>query len=202
MVTNMKRLLSILLCFILVFSFAACKADDSKTADTVDIEYYAKLGRIPETEYTLGTDVDKVKDELSKKLEAQEEEETDSDHNHHHDTAEFIYDVIEGENNVLIDNGTNCYYYVKENKDKGISYIVNYDTAFGFEIGTVSIEIEEALEGLNFTEEDVTEENAFFATYVYNGTLLKGTFGDTVVLFVFQDNALFATAMYDSKNWK
>jgi hypothetical protein len=64
----------------------------------------------------------------------------------------------------------------------------------------VIIEVKEALSGLNFTEEPLTEENAFFASYVLDGTVLKAEFQDATVLFVFQENELSATAIYN-ENW-
>ena len=56
------------------------------------------------------------------------------------------------------------------------------------------------LSKIKLTEENLSEENAFFASYVANGTVLKAEFDGTTVLFVFQDNELFATAMYN-ENW-
>ena len=45
----MKKLFSLVLVFVIVFSFTACgKKDTSSDINSVDIEYYAKLGQIPE----------------------------------------------------------------------------------------------------------------------------------------------------------
>lgn len=198
----MKKLFSILLSVILVFSFAACGDKEKDNKNTIDLEYYAKLGQIPEMEYTLGTDVDTVTDQLNAKMEQhQEEHEDDSDHSHDHNEQEFMFQVLEGENNVLLDNGTKNYYYNKKNKEDGISYIVNYDTAFGLEIGTVSVQVKESLSDYELKEENISEENAFFATYISEGTVLKAEIDEVVILFVFQENELFATAMYDVNNW-
>lgn len=185
----MKRFVSILLSFAILFSFSACGKKSEKTkTDSVDFEYYAKLGQIPEIPYSLGENVDKLIAELSSKADD-------------NTTDEFVFNVTEGENNVLIDNGSSLFYYSKAHKEKGISYIVNYDTAFGFEIGTVSVEIKEALSEFKFTEEVATTENAIFLFGITDGTICKYVFDDYVVLFVFQENMLFATAIYDSKYW-
>lgn len=198
----MKKLLSLFICLCLLFSFTGC--GDTKNTNTlnIDLEYYAKLGQIPEAEYTLGADVDKVVKELTAKFnDYQNSHGDDPDHSHDHNQSDFMLNVVEGENNVLIDNGTINYYYNKKNKDKGISYIVNYDTAFGLEIGTVSSEVRKYLSAYELKEEQLTEENAFFVSYLTNGTVLKTEIEDVAILFVFGDNQLFATAIYDINNW-
>ena len=185
----MKRLVCILLCLVFAFSFTACGNDEKKEKkDGIDIEYYAKLGQMPELNYPLGTDVEKVKNELSATAESEEGEHS-------------VYSVTEGENNVLIDNGEVCYYYKKAAPEKGIGYIVNYDKAYGFEIGTISLEVKEALKDYNPIEEQLTEENAFFMFGVEDGTIIKCEIENNTVLFVFDENALCATALYVTKEW-
>ncbi len=198
----MKKLFSLFLCLCLLFSFVACKDDKSTNTQNIDLEYYAKLGKMPEAEYTLGADVDDVIKELTAKSEEYEDSHADdADHSHDHNQVDFVFNVIEGENNILIDNGAINYYYNKKNKDKGVSYIVNYDTAFGLEIGTVSSEVSKYLSAYELKEETLTDDNAFFASYVANGTVLRTEIEDVAILFVFGDNQLFATAMYDTNNW-
>ncbi len=195
----MKKLFSVFVCLCLVLCLVGC--DNSKKFDknAVDFEYFAKLGKIPEVEYTLGEDAEKITSHL-KSLIPENQEET-PDHSHDHNKVDFYFAVEEGNKNVLLDNGTVGYYYNKVNKKKGISFIVNYDTAFGFELGTVSVEIKKALKDYKFTEENISEDNAFFATYILNGTVLKTEIENVVIMFVFQENELFATAIYDANNW-
>ncbi|MBR6533246.1 MAG: hypothetical protein IKT44_02325 [Clostridia bacterium] len=198
----MKKVISILLVIGLMFSFCACSKDGDKNKNKVDLEYYAKLGQMPEAKYTLGEDPDTVIDGLNKlKEQAESEHEEDPNHNHDHDEQEFLFEIVQGEKNVLLDNGNICYYFNKANEDKGISYIVNYDSAFGFPLGTVILEVKNALGDTKLTEEPLTEENAFFASYVLDGTILKAEFENATIVFVFQENELFATAIYNS-NWK
>ncbi len=199
----MKKLFSLVLCFVIVFCFASCKKDDNKNTVNVDLEYYAKLGKIPEAEFTLGDNVDDVIDKLTdKQNQFQSEHGEDPDHSHDHNKADFFFDVVEGDKNVLIDNGVVNYYYNKNNEKNGIAYIVNYDTAFNLEVGTLISEAEEHFKGFEFSQEPATEENVFFAPYITDGTVLKTEIGDVVIMLVFQENQLFATAMYDSNNWK
>ncbi len=201
----MKKILSLLICFAVLLTFTACKDKKNDNANTskIDLEYYAKIGKMPEAEYTLGDDVDDVIAKLTKKQnEIDAEHQDDPDHSHDHDQAEFMFNVIEGEKNVLIDNGVVNYYYNKNNKKEGISYIVNYDTAFGLELGTLISEVKGYLSEYKLKEVSITDEDIFFASYLSDGTVLKTEINDVVIMFVFQENQLFATAMYDNNNWK
>lgn len=185
----MKKILSFLLAFVLILSFAGCgKEEKNKNENGIDIEYYANLGQMPELKYSLGEEVEKVKSELSKAAESDE-------------SAETVYSLQEGENNVLIDNGEICYYYKKADPEKGIGYIVNYGTAYGFEIGTVTVEIKEALADYSFKEEALTDENAFFMFGTESGSVIECEFKGNTVLFVFEDSSLCATALYVTEDW-
>lgn len=195
----MKKLLSVLVCLSLIFVFTGCGDNNKENVDNIDLEYYAKIGKIPELDYALGEDPQSIEDELSALAPIKEELPNEQEHNH--EVTEFYFEKIEGEKNVLLDNGVAGYYYNKNNKKNGVSLIVNYDTSFGFEIGTVSVEIKNALKDYKFTEKDVNEDNAFFATYISNGTVLETFVNDVGFMFVFQENELFATAIYDKNNW-
>lgn len=185
----MKKLFIILMSAVMIFSFTGCKDKEKKeSSNGIDIEYYAKLGQIPEVNYSLGADVEKVKSELSASQEGE-------------DSHDVVYNVTEGENNVLIDNGERCYYYKKAAPEKGIGYIVNYDTAYGLEIGTVILEVKEALKEYSYREEALTAENTIFMFDTQNGSIIKCDFEGNTVIFVFKDNALCATALYVTADW-
>lgn len=185
----MKKFISLILCIALVcICFSGCK-DNKKyeTTGSVDVEYYAKLGQMPECEYSLGTDAEAIKEKAEK---------------HFNESEEAYYSLEEGEKSVLIDTGDFKYYYEKEKADKGVSLIVNNNTAFGFSLGTVSVEIENALS--KFKGEKVTdvENDLFFViSATDNVEGIKYIFGDNAVIFVFSDNALIATAIYSLENW-
>lgn len=182
----MKRILAIIFSAVILFTFSACgskKTDEDKF--TVDLEYYADLGQIPECQYKLGSDPETVKAELSAAAEENEEN---------------LYFLDEGEENILIDNGIYNFYYKKDDAEDGISYIASFEKAFGFEIGTVSIEIKDAIDA-EYEEEEATDDNAFFVWGLQSGSVLRYEFDDVTVLFVFEDNALCATAIFNS-NWE
>ncbi|MBE6787420.1 MAG: hypothetical protein E7537_03625 [Ruminococcaceae bacterium] len=197
----MKKLISLFLSLVLAVSFTACSNKNGKRENSIDLEYFANLGQMPEAKYSLGENPQTIIDELSKEMKKQDAEHgEDPNHSHGHDESMFFFEVTEGEKNVLLDNGNICYYYNKANKDKGVSCIVNYDTAYEFPIGTVILELKNSLSNVKFTEEPINEQNAFFASYVLDGTVLKAEFEKSTVVFVFQENELFATAIYNN-NW-
>lgn len=197
----MKKFLAFILVILVIFTFVSCKKKETNTA-TIDVEYYANLGKMPEIEFSLGDDVETVKKGLEKNYDEYLESEKDNEnHNHDHDSTAVTFNEIEGKNNVLLNNGTTYYYYVKAKADDGIAYIVHREKSFGFELGTSIVDVKKALGDTKHNESEVTDENAFFATGLTNGTLLEIVNGDVVTMFVFHENELYATAMYNKKVW-
>ena len=176
----MKKFLCLILAIVLCFCFTACK-HERKDEPTLDIEYFAELGQIPECDYSLGDDPAKIEADFRKFIEEDEH---------------YYLNIEESDNNVLIDNGTYKFYYKKDETDKGIAYLVTFDTAYGFEIGTISLEIKEALGETEYTEEKITDNNAFFILGAENGSVIKYKSENNTVLCVFDNNALCATAIY------
>lgn len=186
----MKKLICLILTSLMICSLAACQKDKTESdSNSVDLEYYAKLGQMPECDYKLGENVEKIKSELSA-LDEQYQGQND-----------FMYAVEEGEKSVEINNGNFLYYYMKENEANGVSYIVSLGKSYGFEPGTLSIEITDAFSDYKYTEEAANDDNAFFLFDYSNCSVLEYEFENYAVSFVFQDNALCATAIYDSTNW-
>ncbi len=185
----MKRLLSFALAALMIFSLSACgEKDNKKDSNSVDIEYYANLGQMPECDYSLGESVSKINDELSKQFESS-------------DIEEMVYSVSEKGNRVLIDNGQFKYYYLKEKEADGVSYIVSFDNAFGFEVGTLTVEVENALADFDYKTEDISKDNVFFLLGSPEGSVISCEFEENTVMFVFENNALCATALYKTSDW-
>ena len=184
----MKKIISVVFLLIFAILLASCAAKDKNSNENyVDIEYYAKLGQIPECEVVLG-DIKSEAENILKKPTPENDE--------------SFFEIEEGKENVLLNNGIyNCYYKTK-NKDDGISCIVTYDKAFGFEVGTLSIEIKEALSSFELQEESLNEKNAFFLWGAAEGSILKYQTEKNTVTFVFIDNALCATAVYKTNDWE
>ena len=190
----MKKITALILAFLLAFSFTACKKEkDVKKAEkhSVNIEEYAKKGKIPEIKYSLSQDVEVLLSALEAEAEEQETE---------HDDA---YQIFEGDEKVLISAGGYEFYYLTDKEDKGISYIVSYEDAYGFTHDITLInEVEEALSEYKYKKEDLTEKNAFFMMGVEEGSVLTAQFGKNTLSFVFINNALSATAIFKTNDWK
>ncbi len=186
----MKKLLVIFLSILFILTFTACNKRDASSGElSVDVEYYAKIGSMPECKYPLGTDIKTIKKDL-------EEHFNDKTEDH------AVYNVVEGEETVLIDGGDFQYYYYKDNEENGISYIVNFEKAFGFDIGTVSVEIKDALKKFKYTEEELNDDNSFFVLGGGSGKVVKYEFADNTVSFVLINDALYATAIYKTNDWE
>ena len=186
----MKATVSLVLTFLLVISLCACGENKKDNAPKVDLQYYASVGEIPESPYHLGDDPKTVQKELSA---AEEEEESES-------SARFS--VTEGKNTVRIDNGEFVFCYEIKKEEKGISYIADLADAYGFEQGTIISEIKKALDPYPYTEREAKEDELFVLFGQTQRTILEYRFDQRTVLFVFEDNALTATILMDTNNWK
>lgn len=179
----MKKILCVALSLLLIFSLAACGGEEKASTKTVDLEKYSKSDGIPECKYTLGTDVETLKDELSDYAESEE-------------GSESLYDEYEGEETVCVTNGVYNFYYEKDNEDAGVAYIASFDKAFGFEIGGSILTVKEALANTKYTEEETNDENTFFMFAPITGSVIKCEFEKNTIIFVFENSELCATAIY------
>jgi len=192
----MKRIIALALAVIFVFSLTACS--DEETVSTifegindVDLKYYADQGKIPESDFSMGQSHDEI-------IAAMEKKEAEAGENEHH-----YHFVQEGDTTVLISSGAFEYYYKKDKKELGVSYIVSFVDSFGFKIGDSILAVEKSLKDYDYKEETLTTENAFF----YPGNLedtsvLKVSFEKNTIIFIFENNTLCATVMYSNENWK
>ncbi|MBR7071274.1 MAG: hypothetical protein IKI29_03835 [Clostridia bacterium] len=183
----MKKLFAVGLCLMLVCALTACGRDAKKPEDGLDVAYFAKLGQIPETEYRLGMDIEKLKADLSAKAEEAGEE--------------GFYDLTEGEQTVRISTDQYSFYYEKGHEEKGIACIVCLDGGFGFPQNSVTVEVTEQLSAYEGKEHPATEEETFFLPFAQDTTCISYTFGEYVLNFVFQENALCGIVLYDPQYW-
>lgn len=182
----MKRIIALLLCLTFLLTLGGCKNGKKNGGNGVDIEYFANLGQIPENDITLGTTPEKLKETLDKRGE---EAEKNGEH--------YGYNEVEGENNVLVEEGPYDYYYKKANPQNGVAYIVSYQDAYGFKIGDIIVEVEEHLSDYEVEKLGANDKNAFFYFGDYNkAQILRIPFKNNTVLFLFEDNSLCATAIY------
>lgn len=186
----MKRIIALALTFIMLFALSACGKDEEKP-DTysVDVNYYANLGQIPEVEYKLGANID----DMITALKAEEEAHLEG--NDHQHATYTVYE--EAERSMILTSGTS-YYYETKSKDDGVSYIVNFDASYGFTLGTYSIEIKDALATLDLESDtrEPSDDEVFFIPGSANLTVLEYNFEKCNLMFVFQEDMLCATALY------
>lgn len=201
---NMKKIFALVLCVCLIFTFAACGEKSKKNDDAVDLQYYAKLGQIPEMSYKLGAKCDKVQAELQAEYDEfiSEDPHNSSDHIDDHYAEEIYFNVADEGDYVLLDNGSKYYFYKKTEKKDGISCIVTFGDAFGFKMGTFIYEVKNAMSSIEFIEKEITDGSIFFADYLSSGTVLTTEIEDVTVMFVFQEGELYAAAMYKTNSWK
>lgn len=181
----MKRILILLLCLVLCFSFAACgEKDNKKEKIGVDVEYFAKLGKIPELDFSLGDNGETVYKAIEKSLENS----TD-----HHDGYCNVY---EGDDKTTVDISGATFIY--DNKTKKIETIISFNKSYEFNLGTVSLEIQKALSSYGFdsdTRQLTPDELSLFAAS-NDSNALEYKFENNYVVFAFYENALFATMLY------
>lgn len=188
----MKKILSLVLVISLIFVFTACGKDEKLEVEQVNIKTDVEQGVIPECKFKLGDSVSKIEDTLTKELD----EAPLDDHGH----PEYVFEKFQMANYNCIDNGDFKYYYLKD--ETKVSYIVSFTNAFGFRLGEVSVAVEMALEEFAPSITPISKENAFFLPGMPEGEVYTYTFGTKNVMFVFENNALCATAIYDNTIWK
>ena len=179
----MKKIISLILCIIFVFSLTACGKNASKNSShSVDIEYYAKIGQINDVAYKLGDDIADVKTALS---------ETTDDH------GESNYFDYESGDYAIMTDGAVCACYKTEDESAGITHVVKYGDAYGFTVGDMSTQIRDVMTELGYTasEREAKKSDLFFLPSSADMTVLEYQIKDTTLLFVFQEHALSATVI-------
>ena len=190
----MKKIIALFLCFILALVFAGCGSKDksdskNKDAHSVDVEYYAKIGKMPEHSYGLGAD----SKEMKKAFDAEDKKNEEASEDGH---IHSVYSLIEDdEHDILIYENAKYYY----GQDGEVSMIVSLDESYGFKIGDISKQI---IDAVGKTEEKKGNKEAiFFLPMPETYTYAEYTFGENNVIFVFQENLLCATAIYNPEKF-
>jgi len=184
------------ICFLLFvcLSFCICGCKDSKKDDKkgVDVEYYANLGQIPECAYFLGKKSDDIISEL-KKANKKNTSDTEGDE----DAQENSYYSVNEKDGETVISVDNCD-YICDSKKNCVEKIVCFGDSYGFENGTVSIEIKNSLSSYGFEAEEksVTEAQQNLFNIGSDSTVLEYEFKKATVVFAFQDNLLLGSAIF------
>ena len=132
-------------------------------------------------EYSLGDSIAETESALSTSNQ-------DEDH------GDYIFTNYEAGEHTVMSDGNICCCYETENKDKGITHIVQYGGVYGFNQGAVSTQIRDTLAAAGFEaqEREAKSGELFFIPGSAGLTVLQYDFEENTVLFVFQDHALSA----------
>lgn len=183
----MKKVIALFLCLVLSLVFVGCaekgKTEDKKESHSVDVEYYAKIGQIPEHKYALGDDAEKMIKEFDD-IDQKNAEESEEDHTH------SVYSLIEGDDHNILIYESAKYYYKSDSK---VSAIVSLDDSYGFKVGDVSHQITKVLGECEEKKGD--KETLFFLPMPESCTYIEYKFGDNTLIFAFEENLLCATVL-------
>lgn len=195
----MKKIICLCLTLCVLCLFCGCGAKNtSSDVEGVDVEYFVKLGKFENGKACIGTPAD----ELIKKLSASKDDDKNKNENENQNEdgdGEPSYTQYELNGYDVIADG-DLSYYCPSGKSK-ITNIVSFGESFGFDVGSISIEIKNYLKNCGFdtTETALESKETFFLPNGAQRTGLKYTFGDNTVCFVFEENALCATVISSAK---
>ena len=198
----MKKVICLLTVFSLILCICACGKNGTNSTvssnHSVDVAYYASLGKIPELDFALGADPDDI-------LNAKDDNEESSDSGDHSHTPDSIRQ--EGNLSVMLDAGATRYYYEKSKAEKGISAIVCLNGAYGFlkdsGVTITSEQIKAAIPSAECEEKTPTADDLFFLPDTSdNAKVLIYVFNNKYKLqFFFVDGVFSAVMLSDMENW-
>ena len=168
----MKKAVIVFLCVLFVFSFCACKGENQKWSHSVDVAYFAEMGKIPEIELKIG---DAVPDNEALEKDG--------------------FAIFADESPAYISNGAlNLYFDTEKNV---ITKIAGFDSFLGFEVGAISIEVTSALDEQNikYTEREAKDGELFFLPSAPNRSIVECKGLKHSLIFVFENNALCAALL-------
>lgn len=180
----MKKLLCLVLCIVFTLSLAACGGKTgNKSNHKIDIEYYAGLGQISDLDYKLGDSIADAKTGLSVLVD---------------DHGDPMYFDYPSSDYTVMTDGSSCCCYLTADEAGGITHIVKYGGAYGFNIGAVSTAVRDTMSDMGYTatEREAKDGELFFLPSSANITVLEYAIKEHTILFVFQDHALSAAVIY------
>lgn len=201
----MKKIISILMALVFVFSFAACGGKTKDTSSVIDkgneIKALLEKGKLDGVDFPLGTDNKVIREHYEDLIDALESAHS-SQGGHIHTGEEVMFEVMEGSKTITMDAGNTKFFYEKAKKNNGISVICTFKDVYGFVVGeTTKNEIEESLASLNGKTVIATEDDLYFLSVVSKAIILRYSVGDFQLDFYFSDNTLIAAVIMNTKNW-
>lgn len=199
----MKKIISVLVCFALMLSFAACGKKDEpivsgdETVKSAITEAVSK-GQIPELKFSLGASVEDL-DKYYAEMEKQISENHQGD-GHVHTDEDMLLNAMEGYLSFTYEIGNEKYFYEKAKKTAGVSAICSLSDAYGIKLGTSKADVEKALTGMELQTIQAGEQELYFVPLI-EAIILRYKSGDYKLDFYFNNNELVATVLVNTKNW-
>ncbi len=196
----MKRIIAFFLILATFCLVCGCKDNSNDISDddfSTDVKYYLSLGKIKEADFALGTTPEEIEN-----AELEFSHETGGDANLGHEHEEGLLKE-EGAVSYHYTYGPFQYYYNKGKEDKGISFVVSFDKAYGFSVGSsTKFEVESALSDWDVTKR-VAEKNDFFFMIIEieDCQMLVYEYENYTLSFYFKDEMLVCTTLQDTQNW-
>ena len=176
----MKKVIALALAACTALCLCSCKKTEKAKSEIADL---AKQGKMTESEFDLGTDPSVIINAFEDKKEE--------------------LTVNEGESTVKLSLDNFDYHYYKSSKDNGISVIVNFGDAYGFENGqAMSDDVTKAIDGKYTLKTATPEQTYFLRDSAQNCEVLSYTFGNYRLEFYFIDYFLAATCLADMNYWQ
>ena len=207
----MKKIMALVLAFVLVMSFVACAKDEdaaessklpTSSVEIINIAEYASKGEIKGCEYALGTSPETIKTDYHY---------GDDEYWGMTDTVSSRYNIdavpLEireyEDGRVRLSTADAKLYYHASQADKGISYIAQFHDAYGLRVGLSDTDsVKNAITDTpSFDGFAPSEDLFFFFDNPENVYSLKYTFGDYELAFYFVDGKLSATCLKNTVLW-
>lgn len=204
----MRKLISVILCLVFVFSFVACgkNADDNASSSTVVDDKSAEVeaavvtnGSIPELKFALGDSVYDL-DAYYKNLVKEQEQAHENTEGHVHEEGDILLNISEGVLSATYEIGSAKYYYEKAKAKSGIAVVCSLGDAYGFKQGSSKQDIEAALSGLEIKSLNAGEDELYFVP-LSEAIILRYKKGNKQLDFYFYSNELVATVLRNTETW-
>ncbi len=197
----MKKIVSLLLSLSVLFALAGCQKNENNSSTLSFVSYShdtdilkdAKNGVIPEIPFSLGYDIDALKEEFKDTLTEGSE----------------IVDLIEqsGSRTTQLHGGNVVFCYENAKEDEGIGLIaVQGDDAYGFSMGGVytTHDVIDALKDVEYTRlsGEEAEKDGFLLPVIPEDIECLTYQADKYILkFLFVEGKLAVVTIYDPELW-
>ncbi len=199
----MKKLVSLLLLLVFVLTLCSCGGDKQKDKHIVEIE--AAKGELDGIGFALGTDMETIiehYEDIVEQLEDSDKEHSDSMHDHTL-AEEFITEDDLGKYCSVM-TVTDLYYYIDEKDDdkEKAAVAVTFNDVHEFAIGIAMPDDVKAALSATPEERKAQESDMFFLpSFEENCLLLRYTYDNYQLDFLFVDDFLSAVALTDTDLW-